>query len=214
MTCPICQKRKAKRFCPAKGENICSVCCGTDREVSIDCPSDCSFLMASRAYDRERTEREFDWSKLPFAEVKIPPSFARDHLPMLNTLSFTISRYAQENRPLVDSDAVAALQALAESYRTLSTGIYYEKPPDYIVQRGLYDALKNALEEFKKAEAQRTGLGGTRDSEIRDTLIFFTQLGVRYSNGRPKSRAYLDLLRSQFKPETLGRPESNLIVMP
>ena len=48
MACPICQKRKAKRFCPGKDESICPVCCGTEREVTIDCPGDCPYLVASR----------------------------------------------------------------------------------------------------------------------------------------------------------------------
>ncbi len=47
MSCPICEKRKAARFCPAKGEKICAVCCGTEREVTIDCPSDCAYLLAA-----------------------------------------------------------------------------------------------------------------------------------------------------------------------
>ena len=42
MSCPICEKRPAKRFCPAKGEKICAICCGEGREVTIDCPMDCS----------------------------------------------------------------------------------------------------------------------------------------------------------------------------
>src|SRR2546422_5223162 len=54
MICPICHKRKAKRFCPARGDSICSVCCGTEREVTIDCPSDCPHLIASRQ-DRKST---------------------------------------------------------------------------------------------------------------------------------------------------------------
>jgi hypothetical protein len=28
--------REAERFCPAKVEKICAVCCGKEREVSID----------------------------------------------------------------------------------------------------------------------------------------------------------------------------------
>src|SRR5438067_13025412 len=64
MTCPICHKRKAKRFCPARGDGICSVCCGTEREVTIDCPSDCAHLIACRQYDYER--KEIDWEKMPF----------------------------------------------------------------------------------------------------------------------------------------------------
>ena len=212
LVCPICQKRKAKRFCPAKGETICSVCCGTEREVSIDCPSDCPFLASSREYDWARQEREFDWSKLPFPDVKIAPSFANERASLLSAISYAIVAYARDNRPLVDDDVMASLQALAEAYRTLTSGLYYEKPPDYPYQRRLYEALKAALEEYKKAEAPRLAVSGPRDSDIRDALIFFTQLGARHNNGRPKGRAYLDLLRSQFPAEEFSRPESKIVL--
>ncbi|MHB8652499.1 MAG: hypothetical protein ACYDA9_01335 [Terriglobia bacterium] len=212
MACPICQKRKAQRFCPARGEDICSVCCGTEREVTIDCPSDCTYLVASRSYDLAR--RKFDWSKLPFADVKIPSSFAHGHVPLLNGLSHAICAYARYNSYTVDTDVIATLQALAESYRTLSSGIYYEKPPDLGLQRELYDGLKAAIDEYKQAEAREAGAVAVRDGDIRDALIFFTQLGARYFNGRPKGRAFLDLLRSQFNSGEVAKPESNIVVLP
>ncbi len=40
-----------------------------------------------------------------------------------------------------------------------------------------------------------------RDSDIRDALIFLTQLAAVHENGRPKGRAYLDLIRQQFPKE-------------
>src|SRR5678810_886791 len=52
--CPLCTERSAKRFCPAKQTSICAVCCGTKREVEIDCPSSCVYLKASRSYDAEK----------------------------------------------------------------------------------------------------------------------------------------------------------------
>jgi hypothetical protein len=210
LICPICQKRKAKRFCPAKTETICSVCCGTEREVTIDCPVDCPYLVASRQYDRER--KEFDWSKLPFSDVRIHPRFARDHGPLLTGINYAICAFAREHHEAVDEDIIGALQALAESYRTLSSGIYYEKPPDYHLQLEFYNALKAALHDFKEAESQQVGLGVTRDSDIRDALIFMTQLGAQQQNGRPKSRAFLDLLRSQLPPGELARSESKIVL--
>jgi hypothetical protein len=51
--CPLCEKRKAKRYCPAKGEMICAICCGEKREVSIDCSSDCPYLIAAHRWERE-----------------------------------------------------------------------------------------------------------------------------------------------------------------
>jgi hypothetical protein len=211
LVCPICQKRKAKRFCPAKATNICSVCCGTEREVTIDCPSDCPYLVASRQHDSAR--RETDWSNVPFSETRIESAFVVDHQNLLAALSYAICRYARDNRRLVDTDVVAALQALAEAYRTLSSGIYYEKPPAYALQRGLYDALKAALENFKKIEAQRVGATSLRDGEVRDALIFLTQLGATRSNKRPQGRAYLDFLRMQFKFEELAKPASNVVLL-
>ncbi len=212
MICPICNKRKAKRFCPARAENICSVCCGTEREVTIDCPSECPYLVASRQYDQER--QKIDWSKMPFPDTHIPNEFVREHEPLLTGFTYAISQFAQARRALVDSDAVAALQALAETYRTLSSGLYYEKPPDYALQRELYEALKGALEAFKKQETERTGISSTRESEIRDALILLAQVGAARSNGRPKGRAFLDFLRSQLPAEEAARQGSNLILMP
>ena len=96
---------------------------------------------------------------------------------------------------------LAALQTLAETYRTQASGIIYEKPLDYPLQRALYDYLKAAISEFRKEEAQRQGMTTVRDSEIRDALIFLTQLCAVHVNGRPKGRAYLDLIRQQFPKE-------------
>ncbi len=211
LVCPICQKRKAKRFCPAKAEYICSVCCGTEREVTIDCPSDCPYLIASRQYDLER--RRIDWAKVPFRETKIPSSFLVTHEKLLLALSYAVLRWAHDNPQTVDSDVEAALESLAETYRTLSSGIYYEKLPDYVPQRGLYEALKSALAEFRQAEAQRVGVSSIRDGEIRDALVFLAQLGATRSNGRPKGRAYLDFLRTQFKSEEFSRPASKIVLL-
>ncbi len=212
MGCPICQKRKAKRFCPAKGENICSVCCGREREVTIDCPSDCPYLLASREYDFER--QEIDWSRIPFADTKIPSSFVTAHEKLLLALSYAICLYARDNRLLVDSDLMASLEGLAETYRTLSSGIYYEKPPDYRLQHELYDALKAALDDYRGVEARQVGVTTVRDGEIRDAIIFLAQLGATRLNGRPKGRAYLDFLRTQFKAEAFSKPSSNIVLLP
>ncbi len=211
LACPICEKRRAKRFCPAKAQIICSVCCGSEREVTIDCPSDCPYLMASRQYDYER--REIDWSKVPFPEIKIPPSALGDHTKLLAALAYTVCIYSRENRALVDSDVVATLQSLAETYRTLSSGIYYEKPPDYRLRRELYENLKDAIKDYKEAEARQVGMMSVRDGVIRDALIFLAQLGASHANGRPKGRAYLDLLRTQFKSEEFGKPASNIVLL-
>lgn len=155
-----------------------------------------------------------DWSKAPFPESKIPASFVAAHEKLILALSYAACVYARDHRPLVDSDVVASLASLAETYRTLSSGLYYEKPPEYLLQRELYERLKAAIEEFKKDQAREPQLAGARANEIRDTLIFLAQLGSARANGRPQGRAYLDFLRAQFKSEAFSSPATNLVVLP
>ncbi|HMD84200.1 MAG TPA: hypothetical protein VKO18_05815 [Terriglobia bacterium] len=211
MVCPICNKRKAKRLCPARTESICSICCGTEREVTIDCPSDCVYLVASREYDM--TRREYDWSKVPFAEVKFNRGFAETHGALLVELDYAVCQFAADHREVVDTDVLAALQTLAESYRTLASGIIYEKPLDYPLQRALYEALKASISDFRKHEAQGLGMTAVRDSDIRDALIFLTQLCAIHANGRPKGRAYLDIIRQQFPKEEFQKAGSNIVLL-
>jgi hypothetical protein len=212
LTCPICNKRKAKRFCPARADTICSVCCGTEREVTIDCPSDCTYLVESRKNDMARLE--IDWSKVPFPESKFDRRFAQANGPLLFHIDLAICRFAAEHRATVDTDVVAVLKNLAESYRTQASGIIYEKPLDYALHRALDDALKAAITEFREKEAQRVGMTTVRDGDIRDSLIFLTQLAAVHENGRPKGRAYLDLIRQQFPKEQFEKSTASGLVLP
>ena len=52
MSCALCKLRKEKRFCPAVHDKICPVCCGQEREVSLDCPSECVYLQEARKHER------------------------------------------------------------------------------------------------------------------------------------------------------------------
>jgi hypothetical protein len=212
MICPICQKRKAKRDCPAKAQNICAICCGTEREVTIDCPSDCGYLIASRQHHIER--RDVDWEEIPFRDTEISPRVVEAHQDLLWRLSYAIGLFARDNPATIDSDVQVALQALAETYKTLASGIVYEKSLDHRLQRELYDALKLTVTEYKKGDAAQVMVAPTSplDGDVRDALIYFTQLAAIRSNGRPKGRAFIDSLRSQFKPAAFAKESPPLIL--
>ena len=53
MSCVICEIRKEKRVCPAVHGRICAQCCGEQREVTLDCPSDCPYLQQAREHEYE-----------------------------------------------------------------------------------------------------------------------------------------------------------------
>jgi hypothetical protein len=211
MVCPICNKRKAERFCPAKGEKICAVCCGTEREVSIDCPADCAYLIAAHRYE-QRQNKPLPVSEVPFPDVEFAPAIIHQHRNVVSGLAFTILKTASEEPSTVDADVLAALQALAETYRTLGSGIYYEKPPAGGPPQVIYAALGKYLEEFRKQEAEqgtagRLGAGRLKETEIFYFLVFLLRVGRQQTNGRPRARLFLEFLRSQL-PRTAA-PEQN-----
>ena len=114
MFCPICNKRKAERFCPAKDEKICAVCCGTEREVTIDCPVDCSYLIAAHRYELKQN-KPLSVSEVPFPDLEIPRDLIHLNRSLVSGLAFAILKCASENPSANDVDVLVALQALAEN---------------------------------------------------------------------------------------------------
>jgi hypothetical protein len=213
MSCAICEKRPPKRFCPAKGEKICAVCCGREREVSIDCPADCPHLIAAHRYEAEH-RKPVAAGEFPYRDVQVPADFVYERWPVITGLAATILGFQLQNRDLHDDAATAAIGALAETYRTLGTGIYYERPPEASLPRALYAQLAQFLQEFRKAEAERAGFSALRDSDIFHLLVFLLRVAKQETNGRPRSRAFLDFLRQRFPLPAQAAKEAPRIIVP
>jgi hypothetical protein len=213
VVCPICEKRRADRYCPAKGEKICAVDCGTGREVTIDCPSDCSYLLAAHRWE-ESNPKPILKTEMPFAEVSFPSELLHTRQNVLSGLGYTVLIYAADQRALNDADVFESVQAMAETYRTLISGIYYEKAPAGPVAAGLYAALAKFIEDEKKHEAEHPQVAPLKDLEIFHLLVFFLRFGKLRSNGRTRTRAFLEFLRSQFPREVVPAKEEPRIIMP
>ena len=213
MSCPICERRPPKRFCPAKGEKICAICCGEGREVTIDCPIDCSYLIAAHRYEAEH-RKPIPEGEFPYRDVQFPADFVYERWPILAGIGATIHRFQAEHKELHDADVLAALEALAETYRTLGTGIYFERPPEAAVPRALYGLLAEFLQAVKKEEASRSGFPTLKDSEIFRLLVFLLRVGKQETNGRPLSRAFLGFVRARFPLPAEAAQETSRIIIP
>jgi hypothetical protein len=208
--CPICEKRKPGRFCPAKAEKICPVCCGTEREVSIDCPSDCAYLVSAHRYE-EQHPRTLP-ADMPLQDVRITSDILRTHQQLLSAMAFTIAKICSAQPAATDPDVLAAIQALAETYKTLASGIVYENPPALPLQREMYAALSKFMTETRQQTAPAS-FGSFKDSEVFHLLVFLFRMGLLRTNGRPRSRRFIEFLRGQFPgAQELKREESRIIV--
>ena len=210
MKCLLCESRKAKRFCPAKAGQICPVCCGTKREVEIDCPSNCVYLHAGREYEGAKLAR----TTLPpqRTERLWKPSFLNAHYPLMMGVSQVIAVERHHSPELADSDVQATFDSLLQTFSTLDKGIYYDFAPERLIQRELYLAVKQFLEG--PAEARLISESRPTTSQIIDVLQFMKELSAGITLPRPKSRAFLDHLESVSRDFAQGQPEGPKLIVP
>ena len=101
---------------------------------------------------------------------------------------------------LTDPDVLDALHALAETYKTLGSGILYEKPPDATLPRELYAALAAIPERIQAATKLNARLPPpAKDSEVFTLLVFLYRMGLLRTNGRA-SRSTLHRIPSRAVP--------------
>ena len=212
MSCPICEKRKGERFCPAKAEKICAVCCGKEREVTIDCPSDCTHLISAHRYESEHP-RDIP-ADTPLLDETIPKDVIHTHQQLMAALAFSLAKSCATQPTAVDNDLLAAMEALAQTYKTLSTGLIYEKPPQAPEARELYAAVMSFLDEIKKQQAELGASASFKDTEIFYLLVFLYRMGLLRTNGRPRSRLFIEFLRSQFPDAPELKKEESRIIAP
>ena len=223
MSCTLCGVRKEKRFCPAVHGKICPQCCGEQREVTLDCPSDCPYLQQARLHEKPRGENP-PGGEVPFPEVEIAEQFLYEQEHLILGLSYALARSARAERSLdghalTDRDLIAALTSLAKSYQTLvQSNLIYEQPTANLAHQQIAREVETAVKEFRETELKHLGYSRLRDSDVLQALVFLLRMGMARTSGRPKSRAYIDFLSSEFPPaqSPLAAPQDagSRIVLP
>ena len=185
---------------------ICSRCCGTEREVTIDCPFDCRYLEESRVRDYKGN---LEPKNFPYKEVRVDQDFLTEHAGLLSAIGQGVFEGTVSVAGAADRDAQQALDAQIQTYKTLSSGIHYERQPESMYARSVYSGLRDAIQTFQQEEAQQFGFARTRDSDILVVLVFLYRVALDRDNGRKRGKAFLDFLRGHFTTE---EPEPSLIV--
>ena len=198
MSCAICEIRKEKRFCPAVHGRICPQCCGEQREVTLDCSSDCPYLVQARAHEKPRPSDQIDPAGL-FLQVELPDQFMYEKEHLLMGLTYALFGAARSDRSLNDQDLIAAIAALATSYeRRVNSGLHYEQPLTTESRRRVAIEIENMVKEYREAEHKHMGYSTLRESDVLKALVFLARLAQGRTSGRPKSRAFVEFLFSQF----------------
>ena len=210
MTCPVCNRRKPRRACPAIGQSICTVCCGTKRLIEISCPSDCVHLAAAREHPAAvvRRQQELDVALLM---PTLHGLTERQH-QLFFLFHSVIARHTPEGfARLNDDDVAQAAGAAAATLETASRGVIYEHPAESPTARRLGSELTAMLEEVRQhgttvydGEAalalraieagaretrQRSGGGTTAYLSLMGRLLQVNKAGQAAAEGQPASPA-------------------------
>jgi hypothetical protein len=186
--CPLCGRQKARRRCPALGQDICPVCCGTKRLTEIQCPSDCAYLTSAREHPPAATLRQQQHDLEVVAGVVRDLNQRQGQLLML-VFTFLVRYEPPPLQPLVDDDVAAAAAALAATFETATRGVIYEHRPASGSAARLIAELKPLLTESGK------GAGSAFDRDVAFVLRRVEQ-AVRDARAQQAEdrRAFLGLL--------------------
>ena len=204
VSCKLCQKKRARRYCPGVGGDICPACCGAERENTIDCPSHCEFLRESRLHERPAPLSE---DQLPNRDIRLGEHFPEEHETLIMWLSLGLAQ-AMAREKAVDNDAREALAALIQTYRTRQSGLIYESRLQNPYAASLQEALKQSVADLSKRLEDQTGMHTLRDADVLGALVFLQRMELQQSNGRRRGRAFYDFLTAFFPgraPEDVSR---------
>lgn len=208
--CKICGKRRSRRACPAVQGDICSICCGTEREVSLSCPLDCEYLQ--EAHKREKP-LDIPAGQIGSPEVLVTEEFIHDHEELLLFSIFSLVQAALRTPGANDADVLAALESLIQTHKTLESGLLYETRPENSIADSLQRSFMASLADYQKLRREREGLSEVRNSAILAILVFLYRIGQQNQNGRPRGRMYLDLLRHMTPEQDRVAEQASRIII-
>jgi hypothetical protein len=205
MTCPLCGQRKSRRACPALGQQICAVCCGTKRLVEINCPADCPYLSAAEKHPAAVVKRrqERDIGLLMSALGRL----SQGQLQLFFVVQAFITRFAPQGTlaRVVDADVAEAAGALAATLETAERGVVYEHQCSSVVA----EELRRALRVFLSEAAGRGG-GSRFDREVAVVLRGIERGASHQVDGLGEGDSpYLSLVRRVLQERPGSAAESS-----
>jgi hypothetical protein len=205
--CHLCRQRRARRACPALGQQICAVCCGTKRLVEIACPDSCPYLASAREHPPAAVVRQQQDELLLLARTVRDLNERQSRLLFL--LFAVVARHeAPELFPLLDSDVAEAAGALAATYETSARGVIYEHRAASVPAEQMVRELKAVL-----TEAGRSG-GTAFERDAGLVLRRIEEAARQVIQSAPgHRRAFLDLVarvvRTSEEEQVRENPEAD-----
>jgi len=202
MKCVHCRKAKAKRYCPAKNDEICPKCCGEFRGIEINCPLDCEYFIEGQKNHQERID------KLRVQKEGINTYVKRAELFNKNTEIFAlVERYIassfRSNRRIDNRDLKRGLEQVCKSIDTEIKGVFYEYESENSYANEIsYNIMAIIKECLKRYESK--GFTMVTSLEIMNEYLSELMFYIEYE---PGSQSYLKQIARSY-PEDAEDPNT------
>ncbi len=198
MKCILCDRRKGKRFCPAKENLICAQCCGEKRVLEVNCPEDCEYLKAGRVKESREYSRYL--RALDPGKHEAHRRILRENGDVVGHVELVLAQERLTVRDLTDKDVAEALDLLLESYRTENKGILYERTASDIRIESLRRGLRDVIESHRTAgQNSGSGIVGSKEQRLSlesaiACLEFVRDVVASHQSNSGSPTSYVDLL--------------------
>ena len=196
------------------GEKICPICCGREREVTIDCPSDCPHLIAGTSL-RSRAPQAALRDEFPYRDIEFPADFVYELWPVVTAIASAILGSQLQNKDLNDSSALCGA-------RKPGGNISHTRHRNLLRAAAGFTGGARPLWPTRRVPSELPQAGSRahrlpsalKESDVFRLLVFLLRICKQETNGRPRSRAFLDFLRARFPLPRRAAKETSRIIMP
>jgi hypothetical protein len=198
MKCVLCNQKKAKRFCPAKNDQICASCCGEKRVLEIDCPESCEYLKMGREREAEDYGRRLR-SLNSTAQERVR-KVLMERQDVVAHLEYVLSQQRRQSRYLTDKEVKQALDILLENYTTEDKGVLYERKSDDLQVESMRRGMRDIIESYRNPEgAENRGIVDAKSTRLQlgeaiGCLEFMQSMVSSYMDEKYSSTGYVDFL--------------------
>lgn len=148
MKCILCDKRKPKRYCPAKRTSICSVCCGEKRGVEINCPLDCQYYVEGQKQHQQKMMQQR--IKKEGAKSYVQKAELYKHNPELfANLEKGFVAIFRSDKTLTNKDLVSGLSLAHQTLETEKKGIIFQHQSGNQYADEISNHVLNIVSQFK-----------------------------------------------------------------
>ncbi len=212
MKCVICDKRKPKRYCPAKRASICPVCCGEKRGVEINCPLDCKYFVEGQKQHnkkvlKQRLRKEGAGSYVRRAELysKNPEIFA--------TIEKSIAHMFRSNKELCNTDLVTGLDLVLKTLETEKKGLLYEHKGESTYANDISHMMLSILDNYRNNNNLGSKIHNV-DHAMQVVSEFLNEANFYAENDSNPKSYFIHILRYHPEEEAPSTSQSGLIITP